>query len=153
MSTMHSGDSAEAIVRLLEMGIAPYQLVGALTLVCSQRLLRTVCSACDGKGDCEHCANTGYHGRAACGQLALMNETLRQAVLDHRPVGELRQAISSEWADLAADARRLMDAGRTTADEIRRVLGVTGAMPEPASRQPGQDNEREFTCRGLSTKV
>ncbi len=135
MSTLHSGDPAEAIARLLEMGIASYQLVGALTLVCAQRLLRTVCRTCGGEVEspgkvghdppynCETCSGTGYLGRTACGQVAVMNETLRQAVLARAPAGELRGIINDAGPDLVADAKRLLAAGRTTLEEIQRILG------------------------------
>ena len=124
MSTLHSGDPAEALVRLLEMGIAPYQLAGALTLVCTQRLLRTVCPTCRGQGSCDACLSSGYLGRTACGQVAEMDDRLRRAVLERRPAGELRRLIGELGPDLAADARRLVDGGRTTLDEVRRVLGT-----------------------------
>ena len=110
---MHSGDPAEAIVRLLEMGIAPYQVVGALTAVCAQRLVRTVCAACRGEGECDTCAGTGYAGRTACGQIAVMDEPLRQAILRRTPAGDLRRMIDEQRPGLAADARRLVDGGRT----------------------------------------
>jgi general secretion pathway protein E len=128
MSTMHSGDPAEAIVRLLEMGIASYQLVGALTLVCSQRLLRSVCTACTGRG-CDACGRTGYCGRTACGQSAVMDEPLRKAVLAHAPAGELRRLIGAERTPLAADAQRLVDSGKTTQEEVLRVFGEAQAAP------------------------
>jgi len=126
MSTLHSGDPAEAVGRLLEMGIAPYQVVSALTLVASQRLLRTVCPACGGRGRCTACTSTGYLGRTACGQIAVMDDVLRQAVLDHRPIGELRNIIRRDRPDLAADANRLVKEGKTTVDEVGRVLGTLG---------------------------
>jgi general secretion pathway protein E len=123
MSTLHSGDPAEAIVRLVEMGIAPYQLVGALRVVCTQRLLRTVCAACGGNGDCKTCMNTGYQGRTACAQLAVIDEGLREAILQHQPAGLLRKMILEWGPDLVADARRLVNEQRTTDAEILRVLG------------------------------
>ena len=126
MSTLHSGDPAEAVGRLLEMGIATYQVVSALTVVVSQRLLRTVCPACGGQGRCTACMSTGYLGRTACGQIAVMDDALRQAVLDHRPIGELRDIIRRDRPDLAADARHLVEEGKTTIDEVRRVLGTFG---------------------------
>ncbi|MHC4800200.1 MAG: ATPase, T2SS/T4P/T4SS family, partial [Planctomycetota bacterium] len=100
-----------------------YQLVGGLTVVCSQRLLRTVCPSCNGKGECTECASVGYLGRTACGQIAVMDETIRQAVLARRPVGELRQIINDRHPDLAADAQRIVEKGRTTIEEVQRVLG------------------------------
>jgi len=137
MSTLHSGDPAEAVVRLLEMGVEAYQIVGALSLVFTQRLVRLICDACGGRG-CEVCAETGYLGRTACGQIAVMNESIRQAILDHRPVGELRDAIAVDRADLAADARRLIEQGQTTVDEVRRVLGSLFACGEPGRRSPAR---------------
>ena len=126
MSTLHSGDPAEAVGRLLEMGIATYQVVSALTVVAAQRLLRTVCPACGGQGRCTACMSTGYLGRTACGQIAVMDDTLRRAVLDHRPIGQLRDIIRRDRPDLAADARRLVEEGKTTMDEVRRILGTLG---------------------------
>jgi general secretion pathway protein E len=139
MSTLHSGDPAEALARLLEMGIAPYQVVGAVSVVSSQRLLRTVCPTCRtaqpdvndhgngplraGADACETCAGTGYQGRTACGQIAVMDETLRQAVLRHTPAGDLRRLIAETGPDLIADARRVLAEGRTTRDEMVRVFG------------------------------
>jgi type II secretory ATPase GspE/PulE/Tfp pilus assembly ATPase PilB-like protein len=125
LSTMHSGDPAEAIARLLEMGIAPYQLVSALSVVSSQRLLRTVCTTCGNKGGtCEACAGTGYRGRTACGQIAVIDEPLRQAILQRTAAGELRRQILKNGPDLIADARRLEREARTTQDEILRVFGA-----------------------------
>jgi len=132
MSTLHSGDPAEAIVRLLEMRIAPYQVAGALTSVLSQRLLRTVCPACRGTGPCETCMNTGYVGRSACGQIAAMDDRLREAILACSPAGELRSLIRQVGPDLAADAQRLVLDGRTTTDEVLRVLG-RWAEPQPSA--------------------
>lgn len=123
MSTLHSGDPAEAIVRLMEMGIPPYQLVGALSLICSQRLLRTVCPKCEGAG-CEDCTQTGCMGRIACGQAAIVDETLRRAILAQTPAGELRRVIARNRPTLAADARRLVAEKRTTEEEVLRVLGT-----------------------------
>lgn len=122
MSTMHSGDTAEAISRLLEMGIAPYQVVGGVSVVCAQRLLRMVCEACSGKG-CEACVQTGYRGRTACGQVVCMDEPLREAVLEHRPASGLRALLQQRGADLQADAERLVHMGRTTREEVARVVG------------------------------
>ena len=138
MSTLHSGDPAEALVRLLEMGIAPYQVVGAVSVVSSQRLLRTVCPACHADrrdGDrshagpparavaCETCAGTGYQGRTACGQIAVVDERLRQAVLRQAPAGELRRLIAGAGPDLIADARRVLAEEHTTREELLRVFG------------------------------
>jgi type II secretory ATPase GspE/PulE/Tfp pilus assembly ATPase PilB-like protein len=123
LSTLHSGSPAEAIIRLREMGVPPYQVTSTLRAVLAQRLLRTVCTACDAaqpRPDCATCLGSGYAGRTAIGQCVEMSPALRQAVLDGADVEALTQHCPG---DLRTDARRLLAAGRTTADEIARVLG------------------------------
>jgi len=129
-------------------------LVGALTVVCSQRLVRTVCISCGGRGDCDACSDAGYLGRTACGQIAVMDERVRRAVLDRRPASELRGIIAEAWPDLAADARRLVSEGRTTEDEVLRVLGTMDTLSgsSPVSKSATFTHE-ELPCRGLNTKV
>ena len=46
MSTMHSGSAASAILRLLEMGIEPYQVTSSVSAVLNQRLVRRLCDKC-----------------------------------------------------------------------------------------------------------
>jgi type II secretory ATPase GspE/PulE/Tfp pilus assembly ATPase PilB-like protein len=127
MSTLHSGDPAEALARLLEMGLPAYQVVGAVTLIVAQRLVRTVCSSCQGQG-CLECSASGYRGRTVIAQTVTLDDSLRAAVLRQAPLAELRRVIAERGADLAADGLRLVHSGRTTRDEIQRVLGA--AMPK-----------------------
>jgi general secretion pathway protein E len=121
LTTMHSGSPAEAIVRLREMGTPAYQITSTLQAVLAQRLLRTVCGACDGAAaDCATCGGTGYAGRAAIGQCVEMSPPLRDAILAGADVAALEQLCPGA---LAKDAQRLVSAGRTTFEECRRVLG------------------------------
>ncbi len=122
LSTMHSGDPAETLSRLLQMGIAPYQVVGSVGAVCSLRLLRTVCSKCGGAG-CDDCNGSGVRGRTACAQLVLVDDELGQLVVEHAPAGRLREAIGRRGGTLADDAVRLLRSGRVSEFEIKRVLG------------------------------
>ncbi|GJM26759.1 MAG: hypothetical protein DHS20C16_31740 [Phycisphaerae bacterium] len=123
LSTLHSGDPAETIARLIEMGIAPYQLTSTLRLIQSQRLLRKTCSDCNGTG-CELCLTTGFRNRTACAQVAVMVDTLRQHIIEHAPTGRLRKLINESCPNLHESARALVDLKQTTADEVRRVLGT-----------------------------
>ncbi len=124
MSTMHSGDPAECIARLLEMGVAPYQVVSALTLVATQRLVRRICPDCRATG-CAACGQTGYQGRTACGAFADLNEPLRQQILRCAPAETLREIIAQRRGSLVDDAQRLLAEGFTTINEVRRALGTT----------------------------
>ena len=46
LTTVHSSDAAEALVRIEEMGLPPYLVHGTVSLVVSQRLLRRICRVC-----------------------------------------------------------------------------------------------------------
>jgi general secretion pathway protein E len=110
LTTIHSGTPAEAMVRLREMGVPAYQVTSTLRGVLAQRLVRTVNQAGQ------------YEGRAACGHFVELTAVLRQAFLDGADAAELADPRFSKGS-LRADAERLLKAGRTTEDEIRRVLG------------------------------
>ncbi len=134
LTTMHSGDPAEAVVRLLEMGIPPYQLVSTLSLVCSQRLVRTLCLHCRRGTDradepfarvgCDACYQTGYLGRTACGQVFEVDDEARSGVLRRATASELREMALRQGPGLADAAARLVREGRTDADEVHRAIGT-----------------------------
>lgn len=61
-STLHTNDAAGAAPRLMDMGVERYFIDDTLKCVISQRLVRTFCRQCAGKG-CRACGTTGYRGR------------------------------------------------------------------------------------------
>lgn len=125
-TTVHSGDPAETIVRFLEMGIPPYQLTSALTLVCAQRLIRLRCRQCGAAKErgCPACLSTGYAGRTAIAQVAALDDETRSLVIGQATASQLRAAFAKREPDLAARAAVLADRGVTDAEEVGRVLGV-----------------------------
>src|SRR5262249_48121720 len=46
MSTLHTSDAVETIVRLVDLGVEPWIIANALSVVLAQRLVRKVCKAC-----------------------------------------------------------------------------------------------------------
>ncbi|HUW81780.1 MAG TPA: GspE/PulE family protein [Phycisphaerae bacterium] len=133
LTTMHSGDPAEALVRLLEMKLPPYQITSSVALVWTQRLVRLLCEACRrSTGDerhpfepagCPQCDGSGCRGRTACASWAAMADSLREAILASADAAALRLVIAQQGSStLAADALRHVRAGRTTLDELRRVV-------------------------------
>ena len=114
LTTMHSGDPAEAILRLLEMGIPPYQVVSAVTVVCSQRLLRRrvekgAAALSPGAAPPDPAVETGYRGRVACGQVVAIDEDLRRLVLDCPRASQLRSAMKKQQQpDLQSTAAKLV---------------------------------------------
>ena len=101
-STLHTNDAPGALVRLMEIGIAPYMIRSAVIGVLAQRLVRRNCQEClceesiaplmrknlglsadevfyRGVG-CKHCRQTGFNGRMAIYELLVMNDALREQV-------------------------------------------------------------------------
>lgn len=126
LTTLHSEDPATGIVRFLEMGIPAYQLASTLTLVCAQRLVRTVCRACapTSRSDCQDCLGTGYRGRTALAQVCPINGELRGLILQNPSASALRSPLQSLGASMAASGKAAVECGMTTDDELRRVLGA-----------------------------
>lgn len=138
LTTLHSGSPAEALTRLREMGVAPYQLTSTVAAVLSQRLLRTVCRTCGGtgvterdNGRCTGCLGSCYAGRMAIGELAEVTSDVRSALLAGGDAEMLATAFATA-PSLHSDAGRLLQMGRTTTAEVERVLGVLkGRALEP----------------------
>lgn len=90
LSTVHSGSPGGAMLRLLEMGIEPYQVSSSVTAIINQRLVRKLCQACrqwnqsNGSYEpvgCDQCLHTGFHGRTLLAEYIEMDDDIRQAVL------------------------------------------------------------------------
>ncbi len=90
LSTLHTNSAPEAITRLCHMGIAPFHLGSALTLIIAQRLIRQLCSHCKNRGEnhCIHCSN-GFSGRLGVFELLPMYPEIKQLIFDHRPHTEI----------------------------------------------------------------
>lgn len=132
MSTMHSGSCAGALIRLLEMGIEPYQLTSGIWGVVNQRLVRRLCEKCrqearDGgfdPGGCNFCHNTGYHGRVLLAEMVRMDSEIRKHVLGRCDLESLEELLDETGRrGLNEAGRRLVTEGVTSRSEIVRVCG------------------------------
>lgn len=145
LTTFHAGNAAEAVGRLLEMGIEPYSLRSGLRGVLSQRLLRRLCDckavapsddallglpvsrdSTKVAGECAACFATGYHGRVVVGEfLSGKSEILSGDRLRRRDVRELEQAAAaSGTTTLLQRAVALVASGITSPAEVVRVFGL-----------------------------
>ncbi|MCC7291665.1 MAG: type II/IV secretion system protein [Phycisphaerales bacterium] len=129
LTTLHGEDPATAIVRFLEMGIPAYQLASTLSLVCAQRLVRTVCRSCApaARRGCRDCLGTGYRGRTALAQVCPIHEELRSLILHSPSASALRAALHGLGLSMTALGKAAVQRGTTTEDELRRVLGAEAA--------------------------
>jgi len=134
MSTMHSGSPAGALLRLLEMGIEPYQVTSSVTAVLNQRLVRKLCSKCKKEKDdsglfepagCDACLQTGFRGRVLIAEMVQLDSRLRQAILAKADLDELEALLMSKGhTNLVTDGERLVREGVTAGEELKKVCGI-----------------------------
>ncbi len=134
MSTMHSGTPAGAFLRLLEMGIEPYQVTSSVSAVLNQRLVRKLCKKCKRKTEttslfeaagCDACFNTGYKGRVLIAEMVQLDSQLRKAILAKADLEELEALLMCKGhTSMLADGERLISEGITTQEELNKVCGI-----------------------------
>jgi type II secretory ATPase GspE/PulE/Tfp pilus assembly ATPase PilB-like protein len=134
MSTMHSGSPAGALLRLLEMGIEPYQVTSSVSAVLNQRLVRKLCEKCKRKIEetglfkaegCDNCFNTGYKGRVLIAEMVQLDSQLRKAILSKADLDELERILKDMGhTTMLTDGKRLVNDGITTEEELNMVCGV-----------------------------
>ena len=133
MSTMHSGTPAGAFLRLLEMGIEPYQVTSSVSAVLNQRLVRKLCKKCKKEIEngifkavgCEDCFNTGYKGRVLIAEIVQLDGQLRKAILAKADLEELEDILKSKGhTNMLENSKRLVSDGVTTHEELHKVCGI-----------------------------
>lgn len=146
LSTLHTNDSAGAVTRLLDMGVAPYKVSAALVGIVAQRLVRKLCPECKtthyphsdllkaihyegdhrrsfvrGQG-CAQCYDTGFQGRTGVYELLACDPELRQLIVEETTISGIREWRRQRRArTLFDEAIRLAEAGLTSLDEAMRV--------------------------------
>ncbi|MGA3267898.1 MAG: GspE/PulE family protein [Verrucomicrobiota bacterium] len=149
LSTIHSGTSAGAFTRLINMDIEPFLLASSVLGVMGLRLVRSNCKQCaepytpeasqlrvipdelvaqaqfrHGTG-CEHCTQTGFAGRLPVTELLIVDEPFREAVLKKMQTSALadiaiQQGMRTLWQNGLAHAIN----GQTSLEETIRVLAA-----------------------------
>jgi type II secretory ATPase GspE/PulE/Tfp pilus assembly ATPase PilB-like protein len=145
ISTIHSRDTREVFLRLMEMGVESYLVASSIVGVVAQRLLRRLCDSCKvvtevpisvreslgvtAEADlfaaqgCPLCGMLGYKGRTAIAESLPVSDQTRQLILSHADLLTLRRATSARLTiSFAQSAARLLARGVTSPDEVIRVL-------------------------------
>ncbi|MBN1509974.1 MAG: type II secretion system ATPase GspE [Sedimentisphaerales bacterium] len=148
LSTLHTNDAPSAVTRLIDMGIEPYLISSSVVGVMAQRLLRMVCPDCrrphhpqdlseivgelrqlgtvdpqfhKGTG-CEACLETGYLGRTGIFELMVIDDEIRDFIIQRRGAHVIRQAaLNRGMTTLRQDGLRKALTGLTTLEEVYRV--------------------------------
>ncbi len=124
LSTLHTGDAASAVTRLLEMGMEPYMLKDTLLGIISQRLVRKICRWCNGipikMGHCHHCNQSGFHGRIPIYELLRIGATTRELIASGVTAREIRNhAIKDGMIPMSDHAQSLIEQQITTPQELQ----------------------------------
>ncbi len=117
ISTLHAGSCRGVFERLLAMCADFSAVASAVELVLNQRLIRRLCSSCDGRG-CGQCLQTGYAGRAPLVEWLRVDDAAREHVR-RRELNLIAPAQTIE-----ASARSLVNAGVTNEAEFKRIFGL-----------------------------
>lgn len=149
LSTLHTNDAPGALTRMVDMGIEPFLIASAVIGVCAQRLVRVVCPKCKeqyqpprdavkrlgiefesdakvtfyrGRG-CDYCRGSGYKGRIGVYELMLLNDKIRDLVLQKTSSHVIREvALETGMKSLKDDAIAKILLGQTTLEECLRVI-------------------------------
>ncbi len=150
-TTVHANNVFDVLSRFTHMGVDAYSFTAALNGILAQRLVRIVCKQCaepvtpsraaleesgvlmahapafnfrQGRG-CKHCRGSGYHGRKAIGELLVLNDEIREAIVARVPMRQLKElAVKSGSRFIRAAAIDLVRRGETTLEEINRVTAM-----------------------------
>ncbi len=150
-STLHTNDAAGAVTRLLEMGMENYLISSSLLGIMAQRLVRVICPDCKetytpemgvmeemgvsqsevkenpifkGAG-CEKCSHTGFLGRKGIYELLLMNDDIRELILEKAPSNVIKEKGRSQGMQTLREAGwHKVKEGISTISEVLRVTQV-----------------------------
>ena len=150
LTTFHTEDSIGGLIRLLNMNIEAFLVSSTVVSVLAQRLLRKICPSCaepyrpsladirrlgynsnvnlggkflKGKG-CSQCQYTGYKGRIGAFELLVLDESVREAIINQKTSQEIRKISieSTGLVTLLEDGIYKAAHGLTTIEELLRCL-------------------------------
>jgi general secretion pathway protein E len=150
LTTVHASSAAGVFPRVLDMGVEAFALASASVGCLSQRLVRTLCTACRKEAapdhgqvarftalgldlpkqpfyenvGCEYCDNTGFIGRVPITELVIVDADLERAIQERRSSRELHDlAVASGTVPLLEDGLAKAAAGDTPLSEVLRAAG------------------------------
>ncbi len=148
MSTLHTNDAPTTLTRLMNMGVAPFNIASSILLITAQRLARKLCESCKLPADypreallkagfvdidldgswrpyravgCSACTN-GYKGRVGIYQVMPITEQIQRIILNQGTAPDIaRQAQLEGVRDLRQSGLIKVRAGMTTLEEVISV--------------------------------
>ncbi|MFH1969051.1 MAG: ATPase, T2SS/T4P/T4SS family [Verrucomicrobiota bacterium] len=150
LSTLHTNDAAGAITRLRDMGIEAFMLASSLIMAQAQRLYKKLCPVCRrpcelpleylrqnhlnpksfegvqlfAPAGCPKCGKTGFKGRNSLMEILMVDDTIRQLILQDASATELAEkAIANGMMTLKMVGLEKVKEGISSLEEILSVTG------------------------------
>jgi type IV pilus assembly protein PilB len=145
MSTLHTNDAPKTLTRLLNMGVAPFNIASSVLLITAQRLVRRLCENCKQPADyprdallkagfteeefdgswkpyravgCSNCTN-GYRGRLGLYQVMPITEAIQRIILSEGTAMDIAEQAKKEGVrDLRQSGLIKVRGGVTTLEEV-----------------------------------
>ena len=146
-ATLHTNDAPSTILRLLDLGVESFLLTATIEAVVAQRLVRKICTKCKeefvpteehlmelnlrmsdvqgrtlyrGRG-CPACTGSGYKGRMAIFEIMLLDDELRELVMQQASTSVLQaESRKRGMRTLRESGLLALYEGQTTIDEVVR---------------------------------
>ena len=145
LSTLHTNDAPSTLTRLMNMGIAPFNIATAVILITAQRLARRLCSCkrpidipreallragykeadLDGTWQpyghvgCDICKNTGYKGRVGIYEVMPISDEMQRIIMKNGTAIDIADQAKIEGvSDLRQSGLRKVKAGLTSLEEV-----------------------------------
>lgn len=148
-STLHTNDALGGLSRLIDMGVEPFLVAAAVRAFLAQRLVRKLCPHCKEPREltaaqreefgiphdivgqayrprgCDRCRNTGFSGRLAIYEAALITPTIQEMVTHQAPAADIRaQALRDGYVPMRTYGWHKVMQGLTTIEEIISVTAT-----------------------------
>ncbi len=150
-TTLHTNDSFGALPRLLDLGLKPGLIAGAIIAVFAQRLVRRLCDGCKEEytadaqeceilgvdpseapvihrarqGGCGLCGGQGYKGRTAIVEILLLDEEMDEIIADSGSKAELKQAARKKgFKNMKDDGILKVLEGITSLEELAKKVDI-----------------------------
>ena len=151
LSTLHTNDAPSTLTRLVNMGVAPFNIASSVILITAQRLARKLCSCKKeitldavvlktagfmpdqissygktwktyGHNGCDVCKGSGYKGRSGIYQVMPMTEEIQEAVLHGKQALDIARIAKTQGVLNLREAGLLkVMSGATSLEEVLAV--------------------------------
>jgi type IV pilus assembly protein PilB len=149
LSTVHTNDAPTTLTRLLNMGVAPFNVASSVILITAQRLARKLCLQCKKPADippealiragfnaddidgswhpfgpigCDNCKGTGYRGRTGIYEVMPISDDMRQLIMRNGNALDIAEQAQKEGVrTLRMSGLLKVKTGVTSLEEIEAV--------------------------------